>query len=75
MKAKLEFNLPEEKSEFNFATQGSDWWNVCWNMDQWLRGNIKYAPDEQSDEVFEAYELCREELRKIIEDKGLNLDQ
>ena len=75
MKAKLEFNLPEEKSEFNFATQGSDWWNVCWNMDQWLRGNIKYAPDEQSDEVFEAYERCREKLRELIDSQGLNLDQ
>jgi len=75
MKATLVFDLPEEQNEFNFATQGSDWWHVCWEMDQWLRANIKYAPDEQSDEVFEAYELCREELRKIIEDKGLNLDQ
>ena len=33
MKAILKFNLPEEKSEFNFATQGLDWWNVCWEMD------------------------------------------
>lgn len=37
MEAILKFQLPEEKSEFNFATQGSDWWNVCWEMDQWLR--------------------------------------
>ena len=75
MKATLEFNLPKEQTEFNFATKGADWWHVCWQMDVWLRSNIKHAPDEQSDEVFEAYVLCREELRKIIEDKGLNLDQ
>jgi hypothetical protein len=40
MKAKtLEFNLPEDKQDFDFATQGSDWWNVCWDMDQWLEEN------------------------------------
>lgn len=75
MKAILKFNLPEEQPEFNFATQGSDWWNVCWQMDQWLRGNIKHAPDSMSDDEYKAYERCREELREIINNSGLNLDQ
>ena len=75
MKAKLEFNLPEEKSEFNFATQGSDWFFVAWKMDQWLRGNIKHAPNSMSDDEYRTYELCREKLRQLIDDSGLNLDQ
>ena len=75
MKAILKFDLPEEQPEFNFATQGSDWWNVCWRMDQWLRGNIRHAPDSMSDDELEAYERCREELREIINNSGLNLDQ
>jgi hypothetical protein len=75
MKAILEFELPEEKSEFNFATQGSDWYVVAWNMDQWLRGNIKHAPDTMSDYEYKTYELCREKLRALIDDSGLNLDQ
>ena len=75
MKATLEFNLPEEKSEFNFATQGSDWFFVVWKMDQWLRGSIKHAPDFMSDDEYKTYELCREKLRALINDSGLNLDQ
>jgi hypothetical protein len=34
MKAILEFNLPEDKVDFNLAVKGSDWWHVCWKMDQ-----------------------------------------
>ena len=75
MKAKLTFNLPEDQLEFNFATQGSDWWNVCWQMDVWLRATIKYAPDTISDDEYKTYELCREKLRALIDDSGLNLDQ
>jgi len=75
MKATLEFNLPEEKSQFNFANNGADWWHVCWQMDVWLRSNIKYASDSMPEDEYKAYERCREELRRIIEDKGLNLDQ
>ena len=42
MKAILEFNLPEDKQEFNLATKASDWWYVCWQMDQYLRKRLKY---------------------------------
>ena len=75
MKAKLIFNLPEDQPEFNFATQGSDWFFVAWKMDQWLRGNIKHAPDSMSDDEYKAYERCREELREIINNSGLILEQ
>jgi len=75
MKATLEFNLPEDKQDFDFATQGSDWWNVCWDMDQWLRGQMKYQSGDMSDDTYRALEECREKLREIIDDNNLNLDQ
>ena len=75
MKATLEFNLPEDKQDFDFATQGSDWWNVCWDMDQWLRGQMKYPSGDMSDDTYRALEECREKLREIIDDNNLNLDQ
>ena len=73
MKAILEFNLPEDKQEFDFATQGSDWWNVCWTLDQELRSKMKYGNLSQND--YEIYEKIREELRGFIEEQGLDLDQ
>ena len=75
MKATLEFNLPEDKQDFDFATQGSNWWSVCWEMDQWLRGNTKHAPDSMSDDEYKAYERCRDKLRELIDNSGLDLDQ
>ena len=75
MKATLTFNLPEEQSEFNFANKGSDWWSVCWEMDQWLRGNTKHAPDSMPEDEYKAYERCRDQLRELIDSQGLNLDQ
>ena len=76
MKAILEFNLPEDKQDFNFATQGGDWWNVCWEMDQWLRAQYKYMPDEEySKDKYETYEKCRDKLLELITENNLNIDQ
>jgi hypothetical protein len=74
MKAVLEFNLPKDKDDFELATKGGKWYGVVWDMDQWLRGHIKYAPDEMSEEAYKAFEECREKLREIIDDNGVNLD-
>lgn len=75
MKAKLEFNLPEDQQEFNFATQGSNWWSVVWNMDSWLRANTKHAPDSMPEDEYKAYERCRDKLRELIDSQGLDIDQ
>jgi len=75
MKATLEFNLPEDNDDFKLATKGKDWWNVCWEMDQWLRTQYKYMPDEEySKEKYETYEKCREHLREIMFENGVSLD-
>lgn len=76
MKAKLEFNLPEDQQDFDFATQGSKWWNVCWDMDQWLRAQYKYMPDEEySAEKYDTYVKCRDKLLELISENNLNIDQ
>ena len=75
MKATLEFNLPEDQQEFNFATKGSNWWNVCWDMDQWLRTQYKYMPDaEYSEDKYNAYYEARLKLNEIINENGVNLE-
>ena len=55
MKAILEFNLPEDDHEFQMATNGSKFHSVLWEMDQYLRGKIKYAPDDMSDETLQTF--------------------
>jgi len=75
MKAILEFNLPEDQQEFTLATKSSNWWNVCWEMDQWLRAQYKYMPDEfYSKDRYDTYVEAREKLFELMRENGVSLD-
>tara|TARA_B110000285_G_scaffold195782_1_gene226302 strand:- start:11 stop:238 length:228 start_codon:yes stop_codon:yes gene_type:complete len=74
MKAKLEFNLPEDNDEFKLATQGNAMYSVLWEMDQWLRGNTKHAPDTMSNDTYKAYETCRNKLGEIMSESNIFFD-
>jgi len=66
MKAILEFNLPEDKVEYDLANNSQNLHSTLRDMDQWLRSNIKYAPDTMSEDTFNAYQKCREQLREFM---------
>lgn len=75
MKAILEFNLPEEQVEFELAVNGTKAQASLWEIDQWLRAQYKYMPDaEYSKDKYETYEKCREQLRQIMFENGLNIN-
>lgn len=38
----LEFNLPEEEKEFEHAAQYFKAYKALWDMDAWLRNQLKY---------------------------------
>ncbi len=72
MKAILEFNLPEDKVDFDLAIQGSDWKHVCWEMDQLLRIHLKYDNDLKEDEV-KMLQYVRDEFWKFINENNVDL--
>ena len=75
MEAILKFNLPEDHIEFEMATNGSKMHSVLWEMDQWLRAQYKYMPDnEYSEDKYETFEKCREQLREIMFENGIKFD-
>ena len=75
MKAILEFNLPEDHVEFEMAVNGSKMHSVLWEMDQWLRAQYKYMPDsEYSEDKYNTFEKCRDQLREIMFENGLKFD-
>ena len=75
MKAILKFTLPEDQIEFDFATNGSKWWKVCWDINQWLRQQYKYMPDEEySEDRYNAYVEAREKLFELMQENGVNLE-
>ena len=67
MKAILEFNLPEDKQEFDAASKGMDWALLVWHIDEFIRNKIKYEQDRDG-----VLQLVRNELNFQMEEKGLN---
>jgi hypothetical protein len=67
MKATLEFNLPEDRDDFNYATNGFNYYMALVEMDQWLRAEYKYNDKEEMYEV-------REKLRQIILDNNVKIE-
>jgi hypothetical protein len=66
MKAILEFNLPEDKQEFELATKASKMYCTLWDLDQWLRSEIKNK-DKELDDV-------RDKLRELMYDNRIDFD-
>jgi hypothetical protein len=73
MKAIIEFDLPEENDDFQAAINGHNYKSAIWDFDQLLRSEIKYK--ELSDDTYQAYKWCRDELRKILLQDNLFIDQ
>jgi hypothetical protein len=67
MKATLEFNLPEDRDDFNYATNGFNYYMALVEMDQWLRAEYKYNDKEEMYEV-------REKLREIILENNVKIE-
>ena len=74
MKAILEFNLPDDDQEYNLANNAINFWNVLWELDQELRANTKYAPDDMTDDDYDAYQKIRDKLHELMTENNVSLD-
>jgi hypothetical protein len=73
MKGLLEFNLPEDSRDFLAAINGENYKRAIWDFDQLLRSEMKYK--DLSEDTYKAYEYCRKELIKILEQDNLFIEQ
>ena len=72
MKAILEFDLPEDKEEFEVASKAMDWSILAWDIDQYIRNRLKYQSEKlDTSSAKEELELLRNELRDLMEESGL----
>jgi hypothetical protein len=57
MKAILEFTYPDDADAHDDALNGAEWKSVVWEIDEWLRQQIKYHNREDlqmvRDKLFE----------------------
>lgn len=73
MKSILKFNLPEDEENFRMAINGQKAYFVLWEVDQWLRAQTKYAPDTMSEDMYKAYEECRDQLHRLLNENDIDL--
>ena len=69
MKAILEFELPEDKENFDASAKGMDWAIVAWDIDQLLRKKLKYGnllPNTRAE-----LEEIKTTLNEMLIDRGL----
>ena len=72
-KAILEFNLDEERLQFEDAIDGWKWKCIVSELDNELRTRTKYASDDTPDEVVDALIKMRDFLRESLNEGGLIL--
>jgi hypothetical protein len=72
MKAVLEFDLPEDNTDFQAAINGHNYKSSIKDFDELLRSEMKYK--ELSNDTYKAYKYCRDELRKILAEDNLFIE-
>jgi len=74
MKAILEYNLPDDQSDFTLANNALNFWRVLYELDNELRAKTKYAPDDMTDDDYDAYQQIREKLHELMTENNVSLD-
>lgn len=67
MKAILEFELPEDNQDFRLATKASAMYATLWELDQFLRVEIRYGGREELSEI-------RDKLIELMNDNHIDFD-
>jgi hypothetical protein len=73
MKAVLEFDLPEENSDFQAAINGKKLKEITYQYDEKLSRIIKY--NDLSDEEYQTYQKCRDMFREMFYEENLFIEE
>ncbi len=75
--AKLEYNLNDHDDQMAHlrAVKSTDLALALWDMDGYLRGQIKHAPDSTSPEVYGTLQDVRDKLYEIMNNHSINIDE
>jgi len=73
MKATLEYNLPDDQAEFDFAIQGGNMYSALFDISQELRTLWKY--EELDEKEWDIVERIRNKFFEILDDHQIKLDK
>ena len=72
-KVTIEFDSVEEQDDIRDALDGYKWKLTVYEIDQYLRNELKYN-EKLSNLELKFAEKTREQIREILKDYSLNLD-
>ena len=73
MKAKLEFDLPEDEFDYKLCNQASNMWSALIDIKDYLRNELKYN-DNLSERDSEMLESLQTKFFEIISDNNITLE-
>lgn len=69
----LEFNLPEEKEDFELSVKGGLYKLAIFDLDQYLRSIVKYNSDSHDEKTITELQKIRDKLHECLRDYDLSL--
>ena len=72
-KVTIEFDSFEDREEMESALNGAKWKMLVWDLDQYLRSELKYN-DEITGKVYDALQKVRDHLHELKNESGLTLE-
>lgn len=74
MKAILEFNLPDDQEEYEYAVNAPKMYLALWEIKQLIRSKLKYNPDGLTDAELKQWEIIQNEFYLILDEQNIQLD-
>jgi hypothetical protein len=68
----IEFDSIEDKEEMDVCINGGKWYTLAWQLDQYLRGRLKY--ENLSEDAYKALDEARDKLHELRSEDGLTFD-
>jgi hypothetical protein len=77
MEAILKFDLSDQegRTEHMRCVKALQMAVTLWDIDQYLRGQIKYAPDSMNSEVYDMLQEVRDKLHETMSANSIDLDE
>ena len=77
MKAVLEFNLDDHDDEtaYTRCVKAKDMALAIWDIEQYLRGKTKHAPDSMSDKTYKELQEVRQKFYLILNEYNIDTDE
>ena len=73
MKGILEFDLRDDQKEFETACNADKYKSLIWDLDQYLRSEIKY--NEKLDiHTVNAFELIRDKIKEYCQEENISIE-